>query len=147
MTQRSTSETIRASGGCLCGAVRYRVRGPLRPVVNCHCTQCRRTSGHYVAATACRPKDLTLTASEELRWYRSSETARRGFCGRCGSNLFWEPADKERDEVMILAGTLDKPTGLETAAHIFTADAGDYYTLTDKLPKLPAGYRPGRFGF
>jgi hypothetical protein len=41
---------IRATGGCLCGAVRYEVRGPLRPVVYCHCTQCRRTSGHFSAS-------------------------------------------------------------------------------------------------
>jgi len=45
-----------ARGRCLCGAVRYELRGPLRPVVACHCNMCRRTSGHFAAATAARRK-------------------------------------------------------------------------------------------
>ena len=125
------------AGGCLCGYVRYEVRGPLRPVVNCHCSQCRRTSGHFVAATATRPKALTFIASEGLRWYQSSEAARRGFCGNCGSSLFWEPTSGEK--IVIMAGTLDRPTGLETAAHIFVDDAGDYYEIHDDLPRFTGG--------
>ncbi|MGI8909155.1 MAG: GFA family protein [Rubrobacteraceae bacterium] len=126
-----------ATGGCLCDAVRYEVRGPLRPVVNCHCSQCRRTSGHFVAATAVRPEAMTLIASEGLRWYRSSVTARRGFCQNCGSSLFWEPASG--DKIVIMAGTLDTPTGLQTAAHIFVEDAGDYYEINDELPRFTGG--------
>ena len=76
------------AGGCLCGAVRYQVAGPLRPVVYCHCTQCRRNTGHYMAATAARHRDFRLTGEAQLRWYESSDAARRGFCGRCGSTLF-----------------------------------------------------------
>ncbi|MDX1607168.1 MAG: GFA family protein, partial [Candidatus Competibacterales bacterium] len=76
------------TGGCLCGAVRYRARGPLRPVIACHCRQCRRSSGHYVAATAALREALDLEdASGALRWYRSSTQARRGFCAQCGSSL------------------------------------------------------------
>ncbi len=125
------------TGGCLCGAVRYEVHGPLRPVVNCHCSQCRRTSGHFVAATAVRLEAFTLTNSEELRWYRSSEAARRGFCGNCGSSLFWEPTSGEK--MVIMAGTLDSPTGLRTAAHVFVGDAGDYYEIDDDLPRFTDG--------
>ena len=54
----STAPTI--EGGCECGAVRYRVTGTLRKVVYCHCAQCRRTSGHFVAATACATDNLTF---------------------------------------------------------------------------------------
>ena len=128
---------VRASGGCLCGAVRYEVRGPLRPVVNCHCGQCRRTSGHFVAATAALRKDLTLVEDEGLRWYDSSESARRGFCRTCGASVFWEAVSGDR--ISIMAGTLDSPTGLETVAHIFVRDAGDYYTIDDALPRHPRG--------
>ena len=131
------SPAIRVTGGCLCGSVRYEVRGPLRPVVDCHCTQCRRTSGHFAAFTATRPQDLVLTGSVRLRWYRSSSTARRGFCGDCGSSLFWEPASGER--ISIAAGTLDLPTGLETVAHVFVEDSGDYYTISDDLPRRADG--------
>ena len=134
---REDSPPIRGTGGCLCGAVRYEVRGPLRAVVDCHCTLCRRTSGHFAAFTATRPEDLVLIESEGLRWYRASATARRGFCGVCGSSLFWEPSSGER--VSIAAGTLDPPTGLETAAHIFVEDSGDYYTIGDGLPQRADG--------
>ncbi|WP_119066273.1 GFA family protein [Rubrobacter indicoceani] len=120
---------VRNSGGCLCGGVRYEVRGPLRPVVNCHCSQCRRTSGHFVAATAAKKRDLEIHEAGVLRWYKSSEKARRGFCAACGSSLFWEPF--EEGWVAIMAGTLDGPTGLRTEADIFVADAGDYYRVAD----------------
>jgi hypothetical protein len=98
---------------------------------------CRRSSGHFAAFTAPRPEDLILTESEGLRWYRSSATARRGFCEYCGSNLFWEPASGER--VSIAAGTLDLPTGLETVVHVFVEDSGDYYTISDGLPQRTDG--------
>ncbi len=135
--KRSRPDSIRGTGGCLCGAVRYEVRGPLRAVVDCHCSQCRRTSGHFAAFTATRPEDLVLIESGGLRWYRSSARGRRGFCEVCGSSLFWEPASGER--VSIAAGTLDLPTGLATAAHVFVEDAGDYYTIGDGLPHRADG--------
>ena len=121
------------TGGCLCGAVTYVVSGPLRPVVACHCTQCRKTSGHHVAATSCHRDDIEVTG--KVTWYQSSETARRGFCGICGSNLFWDGAGVN---LSIFAGTLDGPTGIKLAGHIFCADKGDYYELDDDLPKADA---------
>ena len=128
---------IRATGGCLCGAVRYEVRGPLRPVVYCHCTQCRRTSGHFSASTATRLDNLILSESKGLRWYQSSPMARRRFCRDCGSSLFWEPTSGDR--VSIAAGTLDSPTGLNAAAHVFVGDSGDYYTVNDGLSQRTNG--------
>jgi hypothetical protein len=125
------------SGGCLCGAVRYEVAGPLRPVVLCHCTQCRRSTGHFMAATAARQRDFRLTSEAELRWYASSDSARRGFCGRCGSTLFWQA--NGRDYISIAAGTLDGATGLASACHIHVADKGDYYSIDDGLPRSADG--------
>ena len=119
-----------APGSCLCGAVTYRVSGPLRPVIACHCQQCRKTSGHHVAATSALREDVQITGN--VTWYRSSETAHRGFCGRCGSNLFW---DGPGTHLSIFAGTLDEPTGLQLSGHIFCADKGDYYQITDDLPQ------------
>ena len=137
MRREDVSPAIRGTGGCLCGAVRYEVRGPLRSVVDCHCTMCRRTSGHFAAFTATLPENLFLIESEGLRWYRSSASARRGFCETCGSNLFWEPTSGGR--VSIAAGTLDLPTELETVIHVFVEDAGDYYTIRDDLPQRTDG--------
>lgn len=114
------------TGGCLCGGVSYTVTGPMRPVVACHCRQCRKTSGHHVAATSA-PRDAVELAGE-VTWYASSDTARRGFCGTCGSNLFWDGAGAN---LSIFAGTLDGPTGLTLAGHVFCADKGDYYDIND----------------
>jgi hypothetical protein len=124
-----------AAGGCLCGAVRYRVSGPLGPVGACHCSQCRRSSGHFSASTAVRHADVAIEGA--VAWFESSPGVRRGFCPVCGSNLFWER--RAGPEIEIWAGTLDKPTGLRLAHHIFVADKGDYYAIADGLPQHPAG--------
>lgn len=128
-----TPASTTAHGRCLCGGVRYEVRGALRPVVYCHCHMCRRASGHFVAATACAREHLLLLDAGGLRWYASSDWARRGFCAHCGSNLFWELLGGAY--VSIMAGTLDGPTGLTATGHIFVAGAGDYYAITDGLPQ------------
>jgi hypothetical protein len=109
----------------------------MRDVVACHCTQCRRTSGHYSAYTSTAVTDLEVTQSDGLRWYRSSESAERGFCERCGSNLFWRPFS-EPLRISIAAGTLMGKTGLRISRHIFTADQGDYYHLNADEPQCPA---------
>jgi len=130
----------RATGGCLCGAVRYEVRGPLRPIVACHCTQCRRMTGHFLAATAAREADLSVTHGTGLRWYDSSAGARRGFCAECGSTLFWHGTG--RDYVSIAAGSIDGATGLKLVQHIHVADKGDYYALDDGIMQSAHGMLP-----
>jgi hypothetical protein len=125
------------TGGCLCGAVRYEVRGSLRPVVMCHCGQCRRATGHFMAATAARHADFRLVQSSELRWFDSSESARRGFCGRCGSTLFWQ--GQGRDYLSITAGSLDDSRGLSVACHIFIEDKGGYYEIEDAATQVKGG--------
>ena len=127
-----TDNGLETAGSCLCGGVRYRVIGPLRPVVYCHCSQCRRTSGHFVAATAAAKDALVIVAGKSLEWFASSEFASRGFCRRCGSSLFWLPNAQEH--VSIMAGTLDESTGLKAFEHIYAGNKGDYYELTDDLP-------------
>ena len=126
-----------ATGRCLCGAVSYEVRGPLREVLSCHCVECRRWHGHFSASTAARREELVLTEARGFRWIDSPDSdagARRGFCGECGSSLFWDPP--ARDTVSIAAGTLDGPTGLTQAAHWFVSQVGDYYELPDDgLPR------------
>ena len=125
------------TGGCLCGAVRYQVHGPLRDVLICHCVECRRWHGNFAASTAAARDRLALTEQRGLRWIASPASdarARRGFCGECGSSLFWDAPD--RDYVAIAAGSLDGDTGLRIAAHWFTSQKGDWYDLPeDGLPR------------
>ena len=122
-----------ATGGCLCGAVRYEVARPLRDVVVCHCEMCRRAHGHVGAYTAAPKSAVRLTEARGLKWYASSPRVRRGFCAECGGTLFWEASD--RDLISITAGTLDAPTGLKTVLQIYTDSAGDYYEIDANVPR------------
>jgi hypothetical protein len=126
---------VTATGGCLCGGVRYEVRGPLRDVVLCHCSRCRRTHGHVAAYAACRATELVLVADDTLRWYEDEGGRARGFCGRCGASLLWRAP--ERDTISVAAGSLDEPTGLKIVAQIFTRDRGDYYALDEEIEQHP----------
>ncbi|PWE29322.1 aldehyde-activating protein [Maritimibacter sp. 55A14] len=121
------------TGGCLCGAVRFAIEGPAPPPLACHCSQCRKQSGHVWAATDCPREALTVDGAEALNWYRSSESAERGFCRVCGSFLFWRGDGATRVDVAM--GALDAPTGLTLAGHIWTADKGDYYDIADGIPQ------------
>ena len=126
-----------ATGSCLCGAVRYAVTGPLQDVLICHCEECRRWHGHISATAAARKEDLQLIEQRGLRWIdspRSDAGARRGFCGECGSSLFWDAPGLTT--ISIAAGTLDGPTGLRVASHWYVSQAADYYRIPDDgLPR------------
>ncbi len=132
-----SNKKITATGGCLCQAVRFEVYGPLRDVIACHCTQCRRTSGHFVAATATQPENLVITEKGELSWYQPQKLYKRGFCKTCGSSLFFEP--ESGDRISIAAGALDSTAGLKLAAHIFVEEAGDYYEISDQGKQVEGG--------
>jgi hypothetical protein len=125
------------SGHCLCGAVRFRTSGPLREVVACHCSQCRRQTGHFYAATNVADEGLDVEGGESVTWYRASETASRGFCRTCGSALFWKGDGSTHTSIM--AGVFDQPTGLRIGVHIFCADKGDYYEIDDSAPQYAGG--------
>ena len=129
-----------SAGGCLCGAVRYEVTGPLRDVVICHCGRCRRTHGHAAAYSACAEPDLVLARDDGLRWYEADGRA-RGFCARCGASLFWRA--EGRGTISVAAGTLDQPTGLKIVAHIYTRDHADYYSIDGPGERHP-GALPAR---
>ncbi len=120
-------------GSCLCGAVTFEVEGDLPPPDACHCSQCRKQSGHYFASTDIARSALTIHGAEKVTWFRSSEKVRRGFCSVCGSTLFWDPI--RRDSTGVAMGAFDTPTGTRLGIHIFVADKGDYYDIADGLPQ------------
>lgn len=127
----------RASGGCLCGAVRYSVHGPLRDVLICHCETCQRLHTYVGAYSACAPEDLRIENNGALRWYPSSLIARRGFCSECGANLFWQPAHGRH--VSISAGSLNRPTSLHVQEHIFLEQEPDFCSNSAGSPALGHG--------
>ena len=120
-------------GGCLCGAVKFKLTGELRPVINCHCGQCLHTHGNFAAYTSVEKKNFQLANNVGLKWFRSSNEARRGFCQECGASLFWERLGENK--LSVAAGMLDSVQGIKTIGHIFIADKADYYEIDDDLPK------------
>lgn len=123
-------------GSCLCGAVKFEVEGSLSSPDVCHCSQCRKWSGHILASTDVKRSALRIHGSECLSWFHSSEKVRRGFCSTCGASMFFDPLDKEKhDWIGISMGVFDTPTETQLALHIFVAEKGDYYQITDGLPQ------------
>lgn len=129
-----SSDEKMTTGGCLCSAVRYEVKGPLRNIVNCHCSMCQKLHGNFGPHTKARKVNIKITNSDGLAWYKTSDTAQRGFCRECGSSLFWEPFNL--DATGIIAGSLDGPTGLKTMGHIFVGEKPDFYEITDGNPQF-----------
>ena len=130
------------TGGCLCGAVRFRTRGALRGVVYCHCSQCRKQTGHVYAATSLDDTRLEIDGAEMLTWYAASDDAKRGFCRTCGSALFWKRNGTDVATATVILKLIlmprlcfDMPSGLKGETHIFVAEKADYYEIEDGLPQ------------
>ena len=123
------------TGSCLCGAVRFEVSCDLPAPDGCHCSACRKWSGHYFVSTDVPRAAVKIEGEDKITWYRSSEKARRGFCSVCGSSLFWDPL--HRDWTGIAMGAFERPTDTKIAVHIFVTDKGDYYDIADGVPQKP----------
>ena len=129
-----------ATGRCVCGAIRYELRGGLRDILVCHCVECRRYHGTSGAYTAVARERLSLVDPEGLlRWFPGPQSAtggERGFCSRCGSSLLWrEPGSTTYS---VAAGTLEGATGLRVVQHIWDEQRADW-ELDDDLPRVPRG--------
>lgn len=121
-------------GSCLCSAVRIEVPGELEhPPEACHCSQCRKQSGHFLAAVNVRRDGLVIHGGERVTWYRSSDKVERGFCSVCGSTLFWKPTIDGYQYTAVAMGVFDSPTDMRLSKHTFVGDKGDYYDLTDDV--------------
>lgn len=141
MSENSTSPTT--TGHCLCGAVRFDIRGPMRDVIECHCETCRRFSGGLWHGSAAMLADVDIhDVSGALTWYRSSDHAQRGFCKNCGASLFFRRDDGDR--LSIAAGSLDDTGDIKLGVRIFTGEAAGYADLDGDTPKFevwpPAEY-------
>lgn len=127
-------------GSCLCGAVRYEVRGPLGVTSHCHCSMCRKAHGAAFGTYArVRRADFVLLAgADAIASYRSSPHVVRTFCRTCGATLQF--LNDERPENFGLAlGTLDDDPGVRPSMHIFAASKAPWFEITDGLPQR-AGY-------
>ena len=99
----------------------------------CHCVACRKTSGHVFVSVDVPKASVHVDGRENVRWYASSEKVRRGFCGTCGSTLFFEPV--LHDWVGIALGAFDGSTGSTIGLHTFVSEKGDYYEIPPGVPQ------------
>ena len=121
------------TGKCLCGVIAYQVNGDIGPIVNCHCSRCRRWHG-AAFRTRCTVKsqDFTWLSGEELlSKYQSSSEVTQTFCRICGSSLVSLYADKP-DEIGLPLGGLDQDPGLRPLANIYVASKAPWYDITDE---------------
>ena len=117
-------------GSCLCGAISFEVACDLPPPDGCHCSLCRKHSGHYFASTDVPRTALTIMGEQNIAWYRSSEKVRRGFCRVCGSSLFggtWP----EGPEVSVRLGSLDGDPGIRPQYRSFVASKAVWDEIPD----------------
>ena len=110
----------------------------MRVIINCHCSECLKFHGNFAPYTQIKKHALSICGEDNITWFYTDK-ARRGFCKHCGSCLFWDLLTD--DYLDIAAGALDKPTGLTTAANIFTADKSDFYNLPDVKKNYPGSMK------
>lgn len=121
--------SVMQTGACACGSVKYEITSEPTNVTFCHCSKCRRWHGHVGAYIGVDRAGFRLVEQRGLKWWPLNPTVRRGFCGECGSSLFWD--EDGESKISVCPGTMDAPTGLTAKAHIFVGSKGDYYPLPE----------------
>ena len=120
------------SGNCLCGGIRYRVRGEPGAMVVCHCSRCRKANGSaFQAVVPIATGDFELLEGAELlAGYESSPGVHRMFCRRCASPLY-SRRDAMPDMLRLRVGTLDTPLPAGPSMHIFVGSKAEWYDIHD----------------
>jgi hypothetical protein len=131
-------------GSCLCGAIRYEVRGDLGPIVCCHCSSCRKAQGTAFATNApIKTAEFVFVAGGDLlKSFESSAGKERCFCSVCGSPIFSRRSDRP-DVLRLRIGSLDTPIALRPTRHIYAASKAEWFDILDGLPQH-AELEPGR---
>ena len=126
------------AGSCLCGAIRYEVRGEIGDVVQCHCQRCRKANGTAFATNApIKKSDFQLVQGEQfLKSYQSTSTTQRCFCSECGSPILSIKADTP-EYYRLRIGTLDTPLVQKPTMHIFVDSKAEWDVICDQLPQYP----------
>ncbi|MEL7000529.1 MAG: GFA family protein, partial [Pseudomonadota bacterium] len=118
-----------ATGGCQCGAVRYRAAQPLGRANYCHCRMCQRATGNVFAVLVSADASFEGTPAR----FASSDVAERGFCAACGTPLFYAPIGSDVIELMV--GSLNDPLLAEPALHYGVESMVSWLHMGDHLPR------------
>ncbi len=124
------------SGSCLCGQVKYQVGGQIHMINHCHCSMCRKVHGAAFGSFLHAEADgfRWVGGVELIKTYQAPQQDDRCFCSNCGSNV--PVIEKEDNNVIIPAGTLDTDPGIKPIVHIFTGSKAPWYEITDSLPQF-----------
>lgn len=125
------TEELELEGGCLCGDVRWKVRGVPLYAYHCHCRMCQRTSGAGFVTGITFPAQAVIWTNQTPKYYQSSKNAQRGFCGQCGSWIAWKLFE---EKVSLMAGSFDQPEVIQPTWHLFTESKVPWIQLNDGLP-------------
>lgn len=132
------------TGGCLCGAIRYRLASEPFDAGWCHCRTCQLSSGSPAMAFATVPVEDYRVEHGRVATVRSSDFGHRGFCGDCGTPLFM-PVDHQPHTLDFTVATLDRPDEVKPGYHIFHASRIAWAGAADDLPRHDA-FRPDTRG-
>lgn len=132
------------SGACLCGAVQFEISGPIRHIVYCHCSQCRKAQGSAFATNGIvESTDFTfLSGEDELTAYESTPGQKKYFCKICGSPII-SKREAKPEQVRIRIGTISSDIIERPIAHIFTTSKANWEDICGDLSHYEC-YEPGR---
>ena len=132
------------TGGCLCGAVRFEIRGPIRDIVYCHCSRCRKAQGSAFATNGIvEAADFhMLSGADSLTGYESSPGQTKFFCKTCGSPIM-SRSTQNPEHVRVRIGTIDSDIVERPVAHIFATSKANWEEIADGLPQY-VRYEPNR---
>lgn len=137
------SDESKWTGGCMCGSVRFRAKGPPSWVAICNCGSCRSATGGVLNAAAGFPKSIVAFTGKAPSIYASSPGVLRSFCAICGTSLAYQN-EQWPEDIHLFVGAFDQPEKLNPNFHIFANDRVSWLRLSDDLPRYKttpsAGY-------
>lgn len=130
-----TAQTTDHDGGCLCGAIRYRLTEPIAGVFHCHCHMCHRAGGALAITWLSLPRNRFAVTKGVMKFNHSSAPAERGFCPSCGSQLIFR-SEKWPEDMDVTLGTLDHPEQHPASSHVWTSSKISWLHLDERLPSF-----------
>ena len=124
---------MKATGGCLCGAIAFEITEAPRSADYCHCRICQRTSGSVLTAWVDVGRSAFHCTEGEISFYKSSDYAERGFCAKCGSRLIFRQFDG--DTVAVACGAFDRPEDFPMSSHCGVESQMPWLKIDDALPR------------
>ena len=131
--RRMANSPEERTGSCLCGSVTYTATGAFSEVLQCHCENCRRLSGNFIAATRSSTDNLQIDDSNEAFRWHELDYAKYGFCRDCGSTMFYRAADRPQITA-IMVGGLNDAAGLTLGSVWFSEEAQPHNVVPDGVP-------------